>query len=180
CSASLLCAALFCNVASAQVRTADAVSAGPTPAQVEWLKASTDERVKIAERLGEEGAEAFAAKKGYEPLLRNADKVLRQGFDQVYRARDGSIVVIEAKGGTSAINRAYGRQQGTPEWAVQAAKHVAESSKASAAEKQASRRVLAAAKEGNLTVQLVRTRHVLGEPVTAVLESTLRGGQTER
>jgi len=150
-----------------------------TVRQAQWLQATLDERVRLAERLGEEGAEAFAAKKGYEPLLRKGDKVLRQGFDQVYRAKDGSIVVIEAKGGTSAISRAYGCQQGTPEWAVQAAKRVAESCKASAAEKQAARLVLEALKEGNLTVQVVRTRHLLGEPVAAVLESTLKAGQTE-
>lgn len=150
-----------------------------TARQAEWLQATINERVRLAERLGEEGAEAFAAKKGYEPLLRNGDKVLRQGFDQVYRAKDGSIVAIEAKGGTSAISRAYGCEQGTPEWAVQAAKRVAESSKASAAEKQAARLVLEAAKEGNLTVQVVRTRHVLGEPVAAVLESSLKAGQAE-
>ena len=154
-------------------------AARTTARQAQWLQASLDERVRLAERLGEEGAEALAARKGYEPLLRNRDKVLRQGFDQVYRAKDGGIVVIEAKGGTSAIGRAYGCQQGTPEWAVQAAKRVAESSKASAAEKQAARLVLEAAREGNLTAQVVRTRHVLGEPVAAVLESTLKAGQAE-
>jgi hypothetical protein len=147
--------------------------------QSQWLQASLEERVRLAEHLGEEGAEAFAAKKDYKPLLRNGDKVLRQGFDQVYRAKDGSIVVIEAKGGTSAISRAYGCQQGTPAWAVQAAKSVAESSKASAAEKEAAKLVLDAARSGNLTIQVVRTRHVLGEPVVAVLESTLKVGQTE-
>lgn len=154
-------------------------AANRTDRQSQWLRSSLDERVRLAERLGEEGAEAFAKKKGYEPLLRNGDKVLRQGFDQVYRAKDGGIVVIEAKGGTSAINRAYGFQQGTPEWAVQAAKRVAESSKASAAEGHAARLVLEAAKEGNLTVQVVRTRHVQGEPVAAVLESSLKAGQAE-
>jgi hypothetical protein len=159
--------------------TAAPPAAKVTVRQEEWLQATIDQRVKLAERLGEEGAEAFATKKGYEPLLRNGDKVLRQGFDQVYRATDGSIVVIEAKGGTSAISRAYGCEQGTPEWAVQAAKRVAENSKASAAEKQAARLVLEAAKEGKLTVQVVRTRHVLGEPVAAVLESSLKAGQAE-
>lgn len=151
----------------------------PTARQAQWLQASLDERVRLAERLGEQGAEAFAAKKGYDPLLRNGDKLLRQGFDQVYRAKDGSIVVIEAKGGTSAIGRAYGCEQGTPEWAVQAAKRVAESSKASVAEQHAARVVLEAARDGNLTVQVVRTRHVLGEPVAAVLESSLKAGQAE-
>ena len=150
-----------------------------TARQREWLKATINERVRLAEQLGEEGAQAYAAKKGYEPLLTKADKSLPQGFDQVYRAKDGSIVVIEAKGGSSAIGRAYGCQQGTPDWAVQAAKRVSESSKASVAERQAATIVLEAARDGKLTVQVVRTRHVLGEPVAAVLESTLKAGQAE-
>jgi len=150
-----------------------------TARQREWLTATINERVRLAELLGEEGARAYAGKKGYEPILTKADKSLPQGFDQVYRARDGSIVVIEAKGGTSAIGRAYGCQQGTPEWAVQAAKRVAESPKASAVEKQAATLVLEAARDGKLTVQVVRTRHALGEPVVAVLESTLKAGQAE-
>ena len=77
-----------------------------TPRQSQWLQASPGERIRLAERLGEDGAEAFAGKHGYEPLLRRGDKLLPQGFDQVYRAKDGGIVVIEAKGGTSAICRA--------------------------------------------------------------------------
>jgi hypothetical protein len=160
-----------------------AAEAPPTSAmttrQREWLKSTISERVRLAERLGEEGARAFAKKKGYAPLLMKADKVLVQGLDQVWRAKDGTIVVLEAKGGTSAIGRGYGCQQGTPEWAVQAAKRVAASPKASAAEKQAARLVLEAARDGRLTVQVVRTRHVLGEPVAAVLESTLKAGQSE-
>lgn len=150
-----------------------------TPRQSQWLQASPDERIRLAERIGEDGAEGLAGKKGYEPLLQRGDKLLPQGFDQVYRAKDGSIVVIEAKGGTSAINRAYGCEQGTPEWAVHAAKRVAQGSKASVAEKHAAKLVLEAAQQGNLTVQVVRTRHVLGEPVVAILESTLKAGQVE-
>jgi hypothetical protein len=152
--------------------------------QSQWLQASVEERIRLAERLGEEGAEAFAAKHGYEPLLQRGDRSLPQGLDQVYRTQDGDVVVIEAKGGTSAVGRAYGCQQGTPEWAVQAAKRVAQSSKASLAEKQAAKLVLEAAQQGKLTVQVVRTRHVLGEPVlgepvVAVVESTLKAGQAE-
>src|ERR1051326_1485355 len=68
-------------------------AAKTTARQTQWQRASIDERVGLAEQIGEEGAEGFAAKNGYEPLLRNGDKVLRQGFDQVYRAKDGRIVV---------------------------------------------------------------------------------------
>jgi hypothetical protein len=151
-----------------------------TARQIWGQQASPYEKNRLAERLGEKGAEVFAAERGYEPLLRNGDKVLRQGLDQVYRAKDSRIVVIEAKGGTSAIGRAYGCEQGTPEWAVQASKRVAESSKASAAEKQAARLVLESAKEGKLTVQVVRTPHVFGEPGPPVLESSLKAGRAVR
>jgi hypothetical protein len=147
-----------------------------TARQKQWLNATLEQRQILAEQLGEEGAERFAAKQGYKPLLQNGDKVLRQGLDQVYRAKDGGIVVIEAKGGTSAINRAYGFEQGTPEWAVESAKRVLASPKASAAEKQAARLVLEAAKDGKLTIQVVRTKHVLGEPVAAVLEKSTKAG----
>ncbi len=151
----------------------------PTDRQHEWMKATDQERIQLAERIGEEGAHAFAAKQGYKPLLTKGDKSLSQGFDQVYQARDGSIVVIEAKGGTSPLGRAYGCQQGTPEWAVQAARRVTLSTKASAAEKQAARLVLEAARDGKLTVQVVRTRHVLGKPLAAVVETTLKVTQAE-
>lgn len=172
---------LLASTVSAQsTKDASVTSAAAiTERQSQWLRSPLDERIRLAERLGEEGAEAFARQKGYEPLLRNGDKALKQGFDQVYRTKDGAIVVIEAKGGTSSINRAYGCQQGTPEWAVQAAKRVTESSVATSAERQAAQHVLEAAKQGNLTVQVVRTRHVLGEPTVAVLESSLKVGPVE-
>jgi hypothetical protein len=126
----------------------------------------------MAERLGEQGATALAAKKGYRPLLTGEQKAVRQGFDQVYLAPDGRVVVVEAKGGTSALGRGYGAAQGTAEWAIKAARETLNGSKTSAAEKSATRIVLEAAEQGNLTVEVVRTRHVLGEPVAAVLESS--------
>ena len=140
---------LLASTVCAQSTTQTPPASPMTARQSQWHQASLDERIRLAEHLGEEGAEAFADKKGYQPLLRNGDKSLPQGFDQVYRAKDGSIVVIEAKGGTSAIDRAYGCEQGTPEWAVHAAKkRVAQSSKASVAEQQAARLVLEVAQQG--------------------------------
>lgn len=88
--------------------------------------------------------------------------------------------MIEAKGGTSALGHAYGCEQGTPAWAVQAAERIVNSPKATAAERQAATLVLEAARDGKLIVQVVRTHHVLGEPLAAVLESTLKAGEAER
>ena len=153
---------------------------GPTARQQAWLKASPDERVLMAERIGEEGASALAEKRGHRPILTGEQKTLRQGFDQVYRTPDGQVVVVEAKGGTGTLGRGYGAEQGTTEWAVKAARETLNSSKASAAEKSAARIVLEAAEQGKLTVEVIRTTHVLGEPVAAVLESSKTVSAAER
>ncbi len=151
-----------------------------TARQREWLDASVDERIRIAELLGEEGAMAYAKKKGYQPILTKANKTLPQGFDQVYRAKNGGIVVIEAKGGTSPLGHAYGHPQGTPSWAVETAHRMMKSSRASVAEKEAAKFVLEAASSGKLTVEVVRTSHIQGEPGVPVLESSLKAGNAEK
>jgi hypothetical protein len=153
---------------------------GPTARQRAWLNATPEERVLMAERLGEQGAAALAEKKGYRPILTGEQKAVRQGFDQVYQASDGRVVVVEAKGGSSPICRGYGAEQGTPEWAVKAARETLRNSRASAAEQRAAQTVLEAADRGNLTVEVIRTRHTLGEPVVAVQESTATVSVAER
>ena len=177
----LIAAALmFSNSVLAQTATEiEAPITSLKSKQLEWQQSSIQNRILISEKIGEDGAKAFASMRGYEPILNNADKAIRQGFDQVYRAKDGSIVVIEAKGGTSPIGRAYGCEQGTPEWAVKAAKHITENSKASVLEKETAKMVLDAAKNGNLTTLVVRTKHILGQPYAAVLESTMKAGEAE-
>ena len=177
----LIAAALmFSNSVLAQTATEiEAPISSLTSKQLEWQQSSIQNRILISEKIGEDGAKAFASIRGYEPILNDADKAIRQGFDQVYWAKDGSIVVIEAKGGTSPIGRAYGCEQGTSEWAVRAAKHITENSKASVLEKEAAKVVLDAAKNGNLTTLVVRTKHILGQPYAAVLESTMKVGDAE-
>jgi hypothetical protein len=151
-----------------------------TAAQREYLAATPEQRVKLAERLGERGAAAMAEKKGYQPILTGEQKSVRQGFDQVYRAADGRVVVVEAKGGTSPLGRGYGAEQGTPNWAVKAAEHTLRNSRSSTAEQTAARTVLEAAERGKLNVEVYRTRHVLGEPTVAVQESAAAVTRTER
>jgi hypothetical protein len=145
-----------------------------TERQKAWLAASLQDRVKLAEGIGDEGARAMAREKGYQTLFDGLDRLLPQGPDQVYRAQDGRVIVVEAKGGTGELSRAYGFTQGTSEWAVESAKRVLQSSRASAAERAAAAEVLRAASGGCLEVQVIRTRHVLGEPVAAVLERSSR------
>ncbi len=137
-----------------------------------WLKATPQERVRIAEEIGELGARRYADAKGWKPLLDGTKKALSQGVDQVYETADGMIRVIEAKGGTSALGKGYGYQQGSSEWAVKAAERVLKSSKATAAERQAAQRILKAASEGKLIVDVVRTEHVLGVPTRAICEQS--------
>lgn len=77
-----LCVALLVGApALAQQPATKAPPATMTARQQEWLSATSNERVRLAEKLGEEGACANAAKKGYEPILTKADKSLPQGFD---------------------------------------------------------------------------------------------------
>lgn len=145
-----------------------------TARQQQWLAATPQERVRLAEALGDEGARAMAKAKGYESVYDGLGRMLPQGPDQVYRAADGRVIVYEAKGGSGQLKHAYGHLQGSAEWAVESAKRVLRSGKATAAEQAAARAVLHAASTGKLEVHVVRTGHVLGEPTAAVLEQTAR------
>lgn len=146
-----------------------------TARQQAWLKASVHQRVKLAEQLGDEGARAFAKAKGWSPVFDGTARGVVQGPDQVYRAADGAVHVIEAKGGSGQLGRAYGHAQGSSEWAVESAKRVLRNPAASDAERRGAALVLEAASKGNLRVHVVRTSHVLGEPTAAVLEQTAKG-----
>lgn len=152
--------------------TTDAL-AGATPRQRAWLRATPEERVTLAEKLGEDGARAFARQRGWKPVFDGVGRTLRQGPDQVWRDADGIVHVLEAKGGTSQVARAYGHVQGSPEWAVKSAERFLRSARATAGERKAAQAVLEAAANGRLTVDVVRTSHVLGEPTVAVLEQSV-------
>jgi hypothetical protein len=145
-----------------------------TARQQAWLNASVNQRVKIAEQLGEDGARVFAEAKGWHPLFDGTFRGVVQGPDQVYQAADGAVHVIEAKGGSGQLGRGYGYAQGSSEWAVESAKQVLRNPAASEAERRGAALVLKAAAKGNLQVHVVRTSHVLGEPTAAVLEQTVK------
>lgn len=147
--------------------------AGPTPRQQAWLRATPEERVGLAEKLGDDGARAFGRQRGWQPVFDGAGRTLPQGPDQVWRSADDVVHVIEAKGGGSPLNNAYGYRQGTPEWAVRSTERVVGSPRATIAEREAARVILDAAARGRLQVHVVRTSHVLGEPTAAVLEQSV-------
>jgi hypothetical protein len=174
---------LWTNLAAAQTVAPEVVTQSAeegvntvgTARQQAWLRASINERVKLAERLGDDGARAFAKVKGWTPVFDGVERGVIQGPDQVYRAADDVVHVIEAKGGTGQLGRAYGYVQGSSEWAVESARRVLRNPAASKAERRGAALVLEAASNGNLQVHVVRTSHVLGEPTAAVLEQTVRG-----
>lgn len=165
------------EVATPQTGSVQTIAPG-TLRQQEWLKASINERIRLSEQLGEEGARHFAKSKGFEPIMDGTAKALAQGPDQVYRATDGAIHVFEAKGGSGQLGYAYGYPQGSAEWAVESAKRVLRCANSSAGEKEAAAAILDAAKAGRLYVDVIRTSHVLGEPVAAVLEQSVRGSES--
>lgn len=149
-------------------------SAAGTVRQHSWLKATVDQRVKLAEQLGDEGARAFAKAKAWAPVFDGTGRGLVQGPDQVYMGSDDWVHVIEAKGGSGQLGHAYGHPQGSSEWAVEAAKKVLRHSSATEAERRGAQLVLEAAAKGKVQVHVVRTSHVLGEPTAAVLEQTVK------
>lgn len=144
-----------------------------TPRQQTWLEATIDQRVRLAEQLGDEGARTFAKSKGWTPVFDGSVRGLVQGPDQVYIGTDDVVHVIEAKGGSGQLGHAYGHPQASSEWAVEAAKRVLRSPNATEAEKKAAELLLRAAARGDLQVHVIRTSHVLGEPTAAVLEQTV-------
>lgn len=144
-----------------------------TERQQQWLAASLNDRVRLAEQLGEEGARGYARSQGWAPIHDGTDRTMIHGPDQVYRSADGAVHVVEAKGGSGQLGQGYGHVQGSTEWAVESAKRVLSNPAASTAERESARAVLEAASRGNLTVHVVRTSHVLGEPAATVLEQTV-------
>lgn len=145
-----------------------------TVRQQQWLAATPNERMRLAEAIGDDGARAMAKAKGYDLIYDGSSRTLPQGPDQVYRGKDGRVIVYEAKGGSGQLGHAYGYPQGSTEWAVESAKRVLRSTKASEAEQRAAKEILEAATKGKIDVHVIRTSHVLGEPTAAVLEQSVR------
>ena len=182
---SLLSTALVLLVADGPVPVANAqtvvepaavgsAATSSTPRQQTWLNASIYERSLLAEDLGEEGGRAFAKSKGWAPVYDGKSWSMVHGPDQVYRAADDTVHMIEAKGGSSQLGKGYGHPQGSSEWAVESAKRVLHSSTATEAERRGAQAVVDTAAHGKLEVHVVRTTHTLGEPQVAKLEQTVK------
>lgn len=176
CGVVLMACCAWPSVSVGQSQTTMAVEKAVTGTvrQQAWLASTPNERMRLAEMIGDDGARVMAKAKGYDVIYDGSGRTLRQGPDQVYRGKDGRIIVYEAKGGSGQLGHAYGYPQGSTEWAVESAKRVLQSGKASEVEKRAAREILEAAAKGVLDVHVIRTSHILGEPTAAVLEQSVR------
>ena len=130
-----------------------------------YLSASPGDRVAIAQTIGEEGVERYAAMQRLKMLLGPQGRSTPIGPDSVYWNRtSGKVRILEAKGGSSALKWTHGSLQGTNANTIRSARGVLASKGASAAEKLQAARVIKAAQRGHLETAVVRTLHVLGTP----------------
>jgi len=137
----------------------------------DWLSASTYERTRLAERIGNQGRARFAAEQGWDKIVGSHGRGLVQGPDSVvWDKRTRTVRVLETKGGTSQLKRTFGLWQGTNRNSIRSAEFVLKSKKASPREVLGAARVIKAAGANILETGLVRTSHVLGTPDAPRLE----------
>lgn len=139
-----------------------------------WMSASLSDRVRLAERIGTQGATRYAVERGLVELLGARGRGISQGPDFVYRDPFSNRVrAIEAKGGSSQPKWTYGSRQGTNTNAIRSAKFVLRSVKASQAEKRTAALIIRAAQKNRLETGVVKTPHVLGNPAVPRLKGRL-------
>ncbi len=130
-----------------------------------WIKATLNQRILLAEKIGEQGRARFAAERGWIKILGSRNRGIHQGPDSVYwDQRSGRLRVLEAKGGTSPLKWTFNSRQGTNLNAIKSAERVLQSSKATYTAKVAAARAIVAAQQGRLVTGVVSTPHVLGAP----------------
>ena len=130
-----------------------------------WIEATLNQKILLAEKIGEQGLARFAAERGWIKILGPWNHGIHQGPDSVYwDKRSGRLRVLEAKGGNSPLKWTFNSRQGTNLNAIRSARFVLLSSKATLMEKVAAARVIVAAQQGRLDTGVIRTTHVLGTP----------------
>jgi hypothetical protein len=139
-----------------------------------WRSATTLKQLNaVSEDVGEKGMEVKARALGYTPLLAPGSAgTAPQGFDGVYRAPDGAMVVAEAKGGYAGqgvddiLGYGYRCRQGTIEWARRAAERILTAGTTTAAEQRVAQelrsRILSRAPGFGVRVEVFHTEHVNG------------------
>lgn len=143
----------------------------PSGQHARYLAAGLAERVSIAQRIGEEGVERYAALHRLKSLLSPGGMRSPTGPDSVYFNRTtGGILVLEAKGGSSARKWTYDSMQGTNKNTIRSAKGLLLRSGTTTVERHAAARVIKAAQGGRLETRIIRTSHVLGAPGSPTLD----------
>jgi hypothetical protein len=130
------------------------------------------QKIKAQEIVGEDGAERWAAAKGYEPIMTRANKGgIPQGFDQVHKTTAGEIILIEAKGGRSMPSAGF--EADPIGHTIRQADYLLKSEKSSAAQKEAAMLVKKAFAERNLVVQVISTKSAGAVPTLFLAEARL-------
>ena len=130
-----------------------------------YLAASLGERISLATSIGEEGVERFSRERRWRVLLPPKGRSIRIGPDSTYwDSKKGTLRVLEAKGGTSPVNRTYNSLQGTNKNAIRSAEGFLRRSGTTWKEQIHMARLIKAAQQGHLETGVVKTAHVLGRP----------------
>lgn len=157
------------------LKTFDPWSANPSWTQAfaaAWQDANTQaEETKISERIGEAGMTKAIRDLGYTTLLSPGQASHRpQGFDAVYRDRDGTLVIADAKGSVpaslnSVMKFGYNCRQGTIGWAWRAAEATLTSRTSNSAEQRIAETIMDSIRKGDrIRVEVFVTEHVNGVP----------------
>ena len=130
-----------------------------------YMSALLSDRVAIAQFIGEEGVERYAAGQRLRTLLGPRSHSTPIGPDSVYwNSVSGKVNVLEAKGGSSTLKWTYGSLQGTNTNTTRSAGGILTRAGTNWSERIHAARVIKAAQRGHLETGVVRTSHVLGTP----------------
>ncbi len=150
---------------------------GQTDKRSQWIYATLDERQRLAEQIGEEGARAYCKARGWEEILGPGG--YRQGYDQVWRdPKRDLLFTVEAKGGNSPVPP----HQKEIEWVIKKAEDIAFSQYSSPWEKRTAVKVLEYASKGRLRHLVIRTTHSHGTPGVPKVEhvATVTGSEQQK
>jgi pimeloyl-ACP methyl ester carboxylesterase len=136
-----------------------------------WDARTSAEEAKISERMGEAGMTQAVRVLRYTTLLSPGQASQRpQGFDAVYRDRDGTLVIADAKGSVpaslnSVMKYGYNCRQGTMGWAWRAAEATFTSGASNSDEKRIAESIMDSIRKGDrIRIEVFLTEHVHGVP----------------
>ena len=162
----------------------DSLNADGIPIYESYWTEQTELPNECTEAIGEEGAQLYAERKGWNKLLTAPDKGTdRQGFDQVWEdEKAGKVIVVEAKGrkykGLSGHQfrqtRARGHYQASIEWCIAVCAEDLRSKTDTDKSKEIAALVLQKISEGNLETRIIVTNHIRGIPYETWTDRAVR------